>query len=132
MELFTLKNSSVNLVLWHIIYAPSVNKSQRCIPTYSWIAKFVIEHFEIGELKILNWRDIFLGIKSSSDKSKCLNSLIILLKFTIFNSRVENNLPTREKKMLKIISDLREENKIAPKAGKLQMHLRKWESIHFD
>ena len=91
--------------------------------------KFVIEHFNIEELKNMNWQDIFLGIKGNSDRSKCLNSLIICLKYTFFKSRAENNLPTREK-ILKIISEFKEEEqKIAAKAGRLHLHLRKWESI---
>ena len=77
----------------------------------------------------MNWQDIFLGIKGNSDRSKCLNSLIICLKYTFFKSRAENNLPTREK-ILKIISEFKEEEqKIAAKAGRLHLHLRKWESI---
>ena len=53
--------------------------------------------------------------------------MIILTKYIIFKSRTGNKLPTGEK-MQKIIVELINEEKIlATKAGKLHVHLQKWE-----
>ena len=96
------------------------------------IWKFAIENYHLEELKDMNWKDIFLGISGNSDRLRSINSLIILLKYTIFKSRSENNLPTREK-IVKIIAEhIEDEKTLASKAGKMPLHLRKWESLNPD
>ena len=89
--------------------------------------EFIINYFDINELRNMDWRDIFGGISGYSNRSKCVNTLIILIKYIIFKSRTGNKLPTGEK-MQKIIVELINEEKIlATKAGKLHVHLQKWE-----
>ena len=52
------------------------------------------------------------------------------MKYTIFRSRTEKKLPTKEK-VRKIIAELIDEEKnLATKAGKLHLHLQKWEYLH--
>ena len=92
--------------------------------------KFIINHFDIYELRNMDWKDIFGGILGYSNRSKCVNSLIILMKHTIFRSRTEKKLLTKEK-LRKIIAELIDEEKnLATKAGKLHLHLQKWECLH--
>ena len=92
--------------------------------------KFIINHFDIYELRNMDWKDIFGGILGYSNRSKCVNSLIILMKYTIFRSRTEKKLPTKEK-LRKIIAELIDEEKnLATTAGKLHLHLQKWECLH--
>ena len=51
-------------------------------------------------------------------------------EYTIFRSRTEKKLSTKEK-LRKIIAKLIEEEKnLATKARKLHLHLQKWECLH--
>ena len=96
------------------------------------IWNFIIELFDIDELKNMDWKEIYLGISGNTDRSKCINSLVILLKYTIFKSRSENKLPSRDKIYRIILEFIDEEKKLALKAGRLHLHLRKWEHIQLD
>ena len=93
------------------------------------IWEFIIEHYKLVELRNKTWQDIFVGLPGSSNRIKCLNTLMILIKYTIFKCRSEGKLPSRVK-IRKTISDfIEEEKKIAIKAGKLEKHLKKWEHL---
>ena len=96
------------------------------------IWQFIIEYFDIEELKNIDWKEIHLGISGNTDRSKCINSLIILLKYTIFKSRAENKLPGRDKICKIILEFIDEEKNLALKVGRLHLHLRKWEQIQFE
>ena len=73
-----------------------------------------------------------MGISGNTDRSKCINSLIIFLKYTIFKSRAENKLPGRDKICKIILEFIDEEKNLALKVGRLHLHLRKWEQIQFE
>ena len=91
---------------------------------------FIIDQYKLVELRNKEWRDIFLGLSGTSNRIKCVNTLIVLVKYTIFKCRTKGELPTRVK-MRKIISDfIEEERKLAIKAGKLGKHLQKWEHLN--
>ena len=63
-----------------------------------------------------------MGMLGNSDRLRSINSLIILLKYTIFKSRLENNLPTREN-IVKIIAEhIEDEKTLASKAGKIYIY----------
>ena len=51
------------------------------------IWQFMIEDFDLAELRNLEWKDIFLGLSGNSNRIKGINTLIILLKYTIFKCR---------------------------------------------
>ena len=90
----------------------------------------IVNDFDVHELRNMNWCDIFCGIRGNSHRLKCVNSLIILMKYTIFKSRNNKKLPIREK-IRKIIADVIDaEKKLATRDGKLNVHLQKWE--HFN
>ena len=93
--------------------------------------QFIIEHFELVEISNMEWQDIFVGLLGNSNRIKCVNALIILLKYTIYMSRT-SNLPPNVK-ICQIIRDFIEEEKnLAIKVGKLQLHLQKWETLQIN
>ena len=58
-----------------------------------------------------------LGLSGHSNRIKCINTLIILLKYTFFKCRTGGTLPSKAK-MQTIVQDfIEEEKKIAIKAG---------------
>ena len=94
------------------------------------IWEFIIEQYKLVELRNKEWQDIFVGLSGTSNRIKCVNTLIILVKYTIFKSRSEGVLPSRVK-IRKLISDfIEEEKKLAIKAGKLEKHFKKWEHLN--
>ena len=90
---------------------------------------FTKEHFNLFELRNMEWCDIFLGLSGNSNRIKCVNSIITWVKYTIFKSRADGHLPSNFK-IEKIITDFIEEEKgLATKTGRLSVHLQKWEEL---
>ena len=61
------------------------------------IWKNVITHYDLTEIRNMAWEDIFVGLSGSSIRIKFVNSLIIMLKYTIFKSRTTGTLPSFNK-----------------------------------
>ena len=40
----------------------------------------IAQHFDVEEIKEMNWRDIFWGLPGNSVRNKFVNSLLIMLK----------------------------------------------------
>ena len=94
--------------------------------------KDIIVNFELLELRDGEWQDIHVGISGNSLRIKCCNSIIFIIKLTIYRSRSEGALPNLAN-MKKILFRYREEEKkIAAIRGKLGIHLQKWESVKVD
>ena len=93
------------------------------------IWQYMIEDFDLAELRNLEWKDIFLGLSGNSNRIKCINTLIILLKYTILKNRTGSTLPSKAK-ICKIVRDFIEEEKnLAIKAGRIHLHLQKREEL---
>ena len=43
------------------------------------IWQFIIEYYDLVELRNLEWRDIFLGLSGNSNRTKCVNTFIIII-----------------------------------------------------
>ena len=41
----------------------------------------IVQHFDVEEIKEMNWRDIFLGLPGNSVRNKFVNSLLLMLKY---------------------------------------------------
>ena len=91
--------------------------------------QFFIDHFCLAELRTLNWREIFLGLPGNSSRIKCVNSVILFIKYAIFNSRAEGRVPSFIKIHKYITGCIEEERRLATKSGKLSLHLQKWDEL---
>ena len=87
----------------------------------------IVQHFDVEEIKEMNWRDIFLGIPGISVRNKFVNSMLIMLKYIVFKSRKEGVIPSVTKIRKTILEYIEEEKKSAKKRGTLGVHLLKWE-----
>ena len=54
----------------------------------------VIQHFDLIEIKDLDWSDIFLGLAGNSVRIKFVNTIIIFLKYIIYKARKQCAVPT--------------------------------------
>ena len=61
------------------------------------IWKNLITHYDLKEIRNMAWEDIFVGLSGSSIRIKFVNSLIIMLKYIIFKSRITGTLPSFNK-----------------------------------
>ena len=106
-------------ISWNSLFLLSTGK--RNLPTF--VFGMLSGQTALIELRNIDWRDIFLGLPGNSNRIKCINTLIILLKFTIFNSRTGSNLPS----LVKIKKSIRnhKEVKTSIKVGKLGLHFTK-------
>ena len=59
-----------------------------CCKKVKDIWKYLITHYELKEIRNMAWEDIFVGLSGSSIRIKFVNSLIIMLKYIIFKSRI--------------------------------------------
>ena len=91
--------------------------------------EFLINQFEIQDLRNMEWRDIFCGIAGNANRLRCVNSLIILMKYTIFRCKTGKKLPTKERLRKIVVDHINEEKHIATRLGKLHLHLQKWEYL---
>ena len=82
----------------------------------------IVQHFDVEEIKEMNWRDICLGLPGNSVRNKFVNSLLIMLKYIVFKSRKEGVIPSGtkiRKTILEYIIIIEEEKKSAKKWGTL-------------
>ena len=71
------------------------------------------------------------GLSGSSIRINFVNSLIIMLKYIIFKSRITDNIPSFNKiQIFFFIEYINAEKKLATTRGKLGKHLLKWEHIN--
>ena len=89
--------------------------------------KGVIEHFDLMEIRNIEWKDIFVGLSGNSIRIKFINSLIIMLKYIIYKARLKGTLPSPNMIRTALLKYMDEEKKLASKRGKLGVHLLKWE-----
>ena len=87
----------------------------------------IVQHFDVEELKEMNWRDIFLGLPGNSVRNKYANSLLIVLKYIVFKSRKDGVIPSVTKIRKTNFGVYRRGKKSAKKRGTLGVHLLKWE-----
>ena len=87
----------------------------------------VITHFYLIEIKNIEWKDMFVGFSGNSIRIKFINSLIIMLKYMIYKSRLKGTLPSPNVLKKTLFKYMDEERKLASKRGKLGAHLLKWE-----
>ena len=73
--------------------------------------------------------DIFTGFPGNSNRNKCVNSLVMFIKYVIFHSRAQGHVPSCMKNQKCIADFIEEEKTLATKAGKLNLHLQKWEEL---
>ena len=94
------------------------------------IWKNLITHYDLKEIRNMAWEDIFVGLSGSSIRIKFVNSLIIMLKYIIFKSRITGTLPSFNKIQKTFLEYINAEKKLATTRGKLGEHLLKWEHIN--
>ena len=92
----------------------------------------MIDRFELVDLQNAEWKDIHVGITGKDLNIKCCNTVIFILKYIIFRSRSEDQVPTPEETFKKIMGYRDEEKEIALKRNKLGIHLLKWEHFIFE
>ena len=96
------------------------------------IWKALIQRFKLDEIKDLKWRDIFVGLLGNSNRIKCCNTIIFMVKYILFVLRKEGVLPNIDK-IQKLLLDYKDQEKgIATKIGKLGLHLQKWETVKLE
>ena len=86
-----------------------------------------IQHFDLLEIKDLEWTDIFQCIAGNSIRIKFVNTIIIYLKYIVFQARKKCAVPTMVQIDKLVFEYMEEEKKLAIKRGELGMHLLKWE-----
>ena len=91
------------------------------------IWKEVITNYDLMEIRNIEWKDIFVGLSGNSIRIKFINSLIIMLKYIIYKSRLDGTLPPLNMIRKTLLQYMEEENKLASKRGRLSTHLLKWE-----
>ena len=91
------------------------------------IWKEIITYYDLFEIRNMNWEDIHVGLSGKSARIRFVNSLIIFLKYIIFESRKAGKLPPFNIFRKKLMEYREEEKNIATKRGKLGTHLLKWE-----
>ena len=90
----------------------------------------IIQNLDLIEISNMDWKDIFVGLLGNSIRIKCVNTLIIIVKYLLFKSRSEGVIPSLAKIKKAILECRKEEKKLAVKRGKLGVHLLKWEEIN--
>ena len=89
----------------------------------------MIHKLKLREIDISNWDLIFIGIKGNSHRIKMCNSIIFVMKYIIYFSRIKGLLPSMNK-IVMMISDYKDrEEELAIKSGTLGLHLQKWEDF---
>ena len=86
----------------------------------------VIQKIDILELKDTKWEDIHVGIPGYSQRIKCCNSIIFMVKHIIYLSRSGEAVPSVVEVHKKLLEYREEENQIAIKYGKTGLHLLKF------
>ena len=89
----------------------------------------VIQKLDILELKDTKWEDIHVGIPGYSQRIKCCNTIIFMVKHIIYLSRSGEAVPSVVEVNKKLLEYREEENQIAIKNGKIGLHLLKWEFV---
>ena len=79
--------------------------------TVKQIWQVIVQHFDVEEIKEMNWRDIFLGLPGNSVRNKFVNSMLIMLKYIVFRSRKEGVIPSVIKIRNTILEYIEEEKK---------------------
>ena len=90
----------------------------------------IIQNLDLIEISNMDWKDVFVGLLGNSIRIKCVNTLIIIVKYLLFKSRSEGVIPSLAKIKKAILECRKEEKKLAVKRGKLGVHLLKWEEIN--
>ena len=96
-------------------------------PNVKKIWQTMVNHFKLEEIKEIKSRDIFLGLPGNSVRIKFVNSLIIMVKYILYNSRKEGSVPSFVKITKYIQEYIQVEKNLASKRGSLGVHLLKWE-----
>jgi len=91
------------------------------------IWKSVITHYDLMEIRNMEWRDVFVGLSGNSVRIQFVNSLLIMIKYIIYKSRNTETLPSFNKIQKTLFEYMDEEKKLATKRGRLGAHLLKWE-----
>ena len=82
------------------------------------IWKNVIIHYDLIEIRNMDWGDIFVGLSRSSTRMKFVNSLIIMLKYISFKSRTTGTLPLFNKIQNTYLEYMNAETILATTRGK--------------
>ena len=84
---------------------------------------------KLKEIQNLSQHEVLLGIKGNSNRVKCLNTLILIVKKEIYFERQKGELPSVDhiKKLIK--ENMKEEYKIAEERNTLTVHLQKWDLL---
>ena len=96
------------------------------------IWQYIVNTFDLVEIKDMKWQDIFLGLSGNSNRIKSVNSIILWVKQMILRSRVDEYLPSHIKIKQMIVDYIEEEKRIAKGRGKISLHLAKWEGLGMD
>ena len=70
-----------------------------------------------------------MGIQGNTPRAKICNSIIIYIKYIIYSSRSKGLLPSTQEISVKISDYKKREKDLAINAGKLGLHLQKWEQL---